>query len=71
MNKKLNRIVKIKKINNKQNSRVINYLYKTGVIAGRKIINQKLNVSIIEFKDYTRIWMLENEIEYYTKQIIK
>nr|WCH56351.1 hypothetical protein [Hypnea sp.] len=63
MDKQFSKAVKIKKLDKNNNTKLINLLYKTGIIAGRKTINKTLTVPIIEFKDYSRIWMLKQEIE--------
>nr|QVY58443.1 cytochrome b6-f complex subunit petP [Kappaphycus striatus] len=59
----LNLNIKVTKLNKKYNQKLIDYLYKPGMIAGKKIINKRSNVHIIEFDDYTRIWFLKQELE--------
>lgn len=56
--------VKIKEINSKTNLKIVHYLFKAGTIIGQKIIDKKYIVPIIEFKDYTRIWMFPEELEF-------
>nr|YP_009295650.1 conserved hypothetical plastid protein [Mastocarpus papillatus]AOL58134.1 conserved hypothetical plastid protein [Mastocarpus papillatus] len=59
----LRKNVKIKEINSKTNLKIVHYLCKTGTIIGKKRISSDYSVPIIEFKDYTRIWMLSKELE--------
>nr|QVY58042.1 cytochrome b6-f complex subunit petP [Betaphycus gelatinus] len=56
--------VKIKKLHKKYNRKLINYLYKPGVMAGKKTVNKKSTVYIIEFDDYTRIWFFQKELKF-------
>ena len=44
------------------NTKILYYLNQTGYIVGYKKIYKNITVPIIEFKDFTRIWMLPNEI---------
>nr|YP_010903699.1 hypothetical protein REP92_pgp076 [Hypnea wynnei]WCH56551.1 hypothetical protein [Hypnea wynnei] len=62
MNKKINKIVKITKLTRNKNSKLNNFLYKTGTIIGTKKIKNQNIVFIIELKDYSRIWILKKEI---------
>lgn len=64
MNIKLNNHIKITRLNKNNNTKVICYLDKIGIIAGQKLIYQKFLVPIIEFKDYTRVWVFTKEIKY-------
>nr|YP_010904300.1 hypothetical protein REQ04_pgp076 [Catenella fusiformis]WCH57551.1 hypothetical protein [Catenella fusiformis] len=64
MNIRLNEKIKIIKVNKNVNAKIIDYLHKNGITAGKKVIRQKFTVPIIELKDYTRIWMLTEEIQY-------
>nr|WCH56151.1 hypothetical protein [Calliblepharis sp.] len=63
MNIQFNTAIKIKKLNSNNNTKIVNFIYKTGIIAGTKKINNTFIVPIIEFKDHSRIWMLAQEIE--------
>ena len=62
MNIKLNTTVKITELNTNNNHKVINFLYKTGIVVGTRKIKKQFIVLIIEFKDYSRIWMFTKEI---------
>lgn len=64
MNIKFNHKIEIIKLNQNTNIKIIDYLYKHGIIAGKKVVRQKFTVPIIELKNYTRIWMLIEEIQY-------
>ena len=64
MKKYIGKTVRIIAINNKTNTNIIHYLHTTGIIVGYKIFNQQYLIPIIEFKDYTRIWMLTKEIKF-------
>lgn len=63
MNKQINQIVKITKLKKNKNSKLTNFLYKTGTIIGTKKIKNKIMAPIIELKDYSRIWILKQEIK--------
>uniref|UniRef100_UPI0030026984 cytochrome b6-f complex subunit PetP n=1 Tax=Anunuuluaehu liula TaxID=3049639 RepID=UPI0030026984 len=64
MNIILGKNVKIRQINSKTNLKIVHYLYKAGTIIGQKIIDKNYAVPIIEFKDYTRIWIFPEELEF-------
>nr|WCH55357.1 hypothetical protein [Hypnea brasiliensis] len=55
-------IVKITRIKKNKNSKLNNFLYKTGTIVGTKQIKNQIRALIIELKDYSRIWILKQEI---------
>nr|YP_009296161.1 cytochrome b6-f complex subunit [Sebdenia flabellata]AOM65096.1 cytochrome b6-f complex subunit [Sebdenia flabellata] len=59
----LNKYIYIKAINNKINIQIANYLYKKGRIVGEKILFNYKRVPIIELDNYTRIWMLPEELD--------
>lgn len=60
----LGQLIKIQKIHSHTNINIINYLYKNGVIVGKKIIHNKYVLPIIQFEDYSRIWILPEELEF-------
>nr|WCH54759.1 hypothetical protein [Hypnea edeniana] len=62
MNTQINQIVKITKLKRNKNSKLTNFLYKTGTIIGTKKIKNQFFALIIELKDYSRIWILKQEI---------
>nr|YP_010902904.1 hypothetical protein REP59_pgp076 [Hypnea flava]WCH54958.1 hypothetical protein [Hypnea flava] len=62
MNKQINQIVKITKVKRNKNSKLTNFLYKTGTIIGTKKIKHHIVALIIELKDSSRIWILQQEI---------
>nr|YP_009391883.1 cytochrome b6-f complex subunit PetP [Acrosorium ciliolatum]ARW60027.1 cytochrome b6-f complex subunit PetP [Acrosorium ciliolatum] len=41
---------------------IMNYVNQKSWIVGYKRINSTYRAPIIEFKDFTRVWMLNNEI---------
>nr|YP_010986160.1 hypothetical protein NDC12_pgp058 [Polyopes affinis]WOL37078.1 hypothetical protein [Polyopes affinis] len=49
-------------INSKINLEILNYLYSNCIIVGTKTLFNEYKVAIIELNDYTRIWMLPEEI---------
>lgn len=55
--------IQIKEVYHKTNIQIMNYLKKYGTTVGKKYINQQYIAPIIEFDDYTRIWILEREID--------
>jgi len=59
----LKKSVKIKEVYSKMHIHITNSLQKNGIIVGKKNIAGKYTVSIIEFEDYIRIWMLPQELE--------
>lgn len=60
----LGQLIKIQKIHNHTNINIINYLYKNGIIVGKKIIYNKYILPIIQFEDCSRIWILPEELEF-------
>ena len=62
--------IEVKKISYKNRLEVSDYLHQYGLIVGEKTIQhkKKLHGFIIEFADYSRIWMLTEEIEHKTTQ---
>lgn len=60
-------LVNIHVIPIKTKLKIINYINNKSYIVGYKKINSNYKVPIIEFKDYTRVWMLNNEIEITSK----
>lgn len=42
--------------------KIIHYVNQKSYIVGYKQIHTNYKAPIIEFKDYTRVWMLNNEI---------
>nr|YP_010199423.1 hypothetical protein LK036_pgp084 [Gracilariopsis tenuifrons]UAD89281.1 hypothetical protein [Gracilariopsis tenuifrons] len=69
----LGKSAKIKKIYNKNNIEMVKYTSQNGNIVGKKSIqhNKYTKTTIIEFSNYTRIWMLPQEIEIIYKNIKK
>lgn len=63
MNIKIDETVKIKELNCKNNPTIINYFNQKGIVKGKKLINQSHYVPIIEFSDYTRIWIRPIELD--------
>nr|YP_009295755.1 hypothetical protein Schim_009 [Schimmelmannia schousboei]AOM64690.1 hypothetical protein Schim_009 [Schimmelmannia schousboei] len=57
----MKKLITIKEINYKVNLKILYYLYKRGKIVGYKQIYNQY-APIIEFSDYTRLWMLPQEI---------
>nr|YP_010156009.1 cytochrome b6-f complex subunit PetP [Cumathamnion serrulatum]QQY85406.1 cytochrome b6-f complex subunit PetP [Cumathamnion serrulatum] len=55
--------IKIKTIPQKIKIKVIKSLHKKVHIVGYKVINSQNKVPIIELSNYTRIWILPNEIK--------
>ena len=53
----------------KLNPQILYYMYTYGKIVGYKNIYKKHKVAIIEFYDLTRIWILNNELTYFIKNI--
>nr|QCI04129.1 cytochrome b6-f complex subunit PetP [Antithamnionella ternifolia] len=51
-----------KPISNKINSQILYYKNKSGYIIGYKNIYNGNKVPIVQFKDFTRIWILPKEI---------
>ena len=62
INKTLGQTVKVKIISPSINTTILPYLYQKGIIVGYKLIKQQLIISIIEFPDFTRVWMSNQEI---------
>nr|YP_010985961.1 hypothetical protein RMF00_pgp058 [Grateloupia asiatica]WOL36879.1 hypothetical protein [Grateloupia asiatica] len=52
----------IKELNSNTNTRILKHLYRNGIIVGTKISSQNNTLIIIELNDYTRIWMLPEEL---------
>nr|UAD88872.1 hypothetical protein [Gracilariopsis chorda] len=69
----LGKSAKIKKIYNNNNVEMVKYASQNGIIVGKKSIqhNQYKKTTIIELSNYTRIWMLPQEIEIIYKNIIQ
>lgn len=63
MSIKIGKHVKVKEMNSKNNLKIVHYIYKVGTVVGKKIISCNYTVPIIEFEDYTRIWILPKELE--------
>lgn len=63
MSMKIGKNVKIKEMNNKNNVKIVHYIYKVGTIVGKRIISCNYTVPIIEFEDYTRVWIFSQELE--------
>nr|YP_010204123.1 cytochrome b6-f complex subunit [Ahnfeltia fastigiata]UAT97692.1 cytochrome b6-f complex subunit [Ahnfeltia fastigiata]UAT97896.1 cytochrome b6-f complex subunit [Ahnfeltia fastigiata] len=55
--------VKVKEINCNAPIKIIYYLGKRGKIKGKKIIPGICVVPIVEFEDYTRVWILPEELD--------
>nr|QCI07261.1 cytochrome b6-f complex subunit PetP [Hypnea pannosa] len=68
MDKEVNKTIKITQLKRNENSKITKFLYKTGTIIGTKKIRNQFTVFIIELKDYSRIWMLKQEITVLSKQ---
>lgn len=47
--------------------RIINYIHQQSYIVGYKKLNKDYKAPLLEFKDYTRVWMLKNEIKINTR----
>nr|YP_010902506.1 hypothetical protein REP52_pgp076 [Hypnea nidifica]WCH54361.1 hypothetical protein [Hypnea nidifica] len=58
----MKQIVKITKLKKNKNSKLNNFFYKTGTIIGTKKIKNQIVALIIELQDYSRIWILREEI---------
>nr|QCI08055.1 cytochrome b6-f complex subunit PetP [Plumaria plumosa] len=54
--------ISIKNIPIKVHYKIIKYIYKNITIVGYMNINHNIKIPIIEFQDYTRIWILPDEI---------
>lgn len=54
--------INIKNIPIKVHYKIIKYIYKNITIVGYMHINNHTKIHIIEFQDYTRIWLLPDEI---------
>nr|YP_009488732.1 hypothetical protein Grafi_p162 [Grateloupia filicina]AWD77428.1 hypothetical protein Grafi_p162 [Grateloupia filicina]BCB15041.1 hypothetical protein [Grateloupia asiatica] len=52
----------IRELNSNINIGILKHLYNNGIIVGTKILSQNDTVIIIELNDYTRIWMLPEEL---------
>ena len=63
MSMKIGKHVKIKEMNNKNNVKIVHCIYRVGTIVGKKIISCNYAVPIIEFEDYTRVWIFPQELE--------
>lgn len=66
----IGKTIEIKKINDRNHLEIFDYLHQYGLIVGEKDIQhrKKLHGFIIEFADYSRTWMLTEEIEQKTIQ---
>lgn len=62
MKKTLGKTIKIGEFLHGASIAMIPYSYHSGTIVGKKQIHQELAVPIVEFNDFTRIWVLEQEI---------
>lgn len=60
-------IINLPTIYHKLNPIILYYIYKNGEIVGYQNINSKNKVAIIQFYDLTRVWILENELKYFTQ----
>ena len=67
----MNKIMNLKKMYYKLNPKILYYMYTYGKIVGYKHIYKKYKVTIIQFYDFTRIWILQNEFKYFIKNIKK
>lgn len=56
-------LVNIRKIPIKTKLQIIKCINQESHIVGYKKIHKNYKATIIEFKDYTRIWMLRDEIK--------
>nr|QCI07469.1 cytochrome b6-f complex subunit PetP [Leiomenia cribrosa] len=63
MNIILGKKIKIKELKNCTQITIINYLNKHGIIKGKKNIYGKYYAPLIEFQDYTRLWIMPQELE--------
>nr|YP_010986363.1 hypothetical protein UYL67_pgp057 [Pachymeniopsis lanceolata]WOL37281.1 hypothetical protein [Pachymeniopsis lanceolata] len=52
----------IKELSSNINTRILEHLYRNGIIVGTKISSQNETLIIIELDDGTRIWMLPEEL---------
>ena len=61
----IGKIIEVRNINYRNPIEIVDYLHQYGSVVGEKTIRykKKLHVFIIEFRDYSRIWMLPEEIE--------
>nr|YP_008144861.1 hypothetical protein [Grateloupia taiwanensis]AGO19818.1 hypothetical protein [Grateloupia taiwanensis] len=59
----------VRELNSNINIEILKHLYNNCIIVGTKILSQNDPVIIIELNDYTRIWMLPEELN--INQIIK
>nr|YP_010865247.1 cytochrome b6-f complex subunit [Campylaephora boydenii]WGT74209.1 cytochrome b6-f complex subunit [Campylaephora boydenii] len=55
----------------KLNPKILYYMYTYGEIVGYKNIYNEDRVIIIQFYDFTRMWILNNELKYFIKNIEK
>lgn len=65
----MNKTINLKKMYYKLNPKILYYMYKYGEIVGYKNIYKQHKVTIIQFYDLTRIWILDKEIKYFLKNI--
>nr|YP_009295297.1 hypothetical protein BI108_pgp098 [Dasya binghamiae]AOH77309.1 hypothetical protein [Dasya binghamiae] len=63
----MNNFVKIRKVPIKIKLKYLKYFHKKLDIVGYKVINLNYLVPIIELSNYTRIWILPNEIKIKSK----
>nr|QOS04587.1 cytochrome b6-f complex subunit petP [Sarcopeltis skottsbergii] len=61
---KIGRHIKIKEMDSKNNLKIVHYIYKVGTVVGERIISYNYNVPIIEFEDYTRVWIFPKELKF-------
>lgn len=67
----MNRLINSRQKSYKLQPQILYYLYKSGKIVGYKNINKINKVTIIQFYDLTRIWILSHELKYFMKYINK
>ena len=59
----MHKLVTFQEIPSQANIKITQYIYQSGKIVGYKKIYNNIIVTLIQFKDLTRIWMLPNEIK--------
>jgi hypothetical protein len=65
----MNKLINLQKMYHKLNPTILYYMYKSGEIVGYKNIYEKHQVTIIQFYDLTRIWLLSSELKFFIKNI--
>lgn len=63
MIKNIDKHVKIKELENQITIKVKKYFGKTGKIQGTLFLNEGI-VNLVEFNNYNRIWIIEQELEF-------